>query len=143
MRCAPPWSLDSNATGSRRVQSDLREPRLRAGVESEDLSRFARLAGPARRAGAGSVGKMTHTALGSESCVLCGRHAAVILSPAGTDKTLPTGVADTQGGFGLCAADELIVKATGLMPRYCPACGTWRRPGLTCPVCSGPLGRVD
>ncbi|HKA12650.1 MAG TPA: hypothetical protein VKI99_19480 [Candidatus Dormibacteraeota bacterium] len=86
---------------------------------------------------------MTHAALGSEACVLCGRHAAVILSPAGTQATLPKGAAEIKAGFALCAADDLIVKATGLMPRFCPACGAWRRPGLTCPVCGGPLGGVD
>lgn len=113
------------------------------GGESEDLSRSVEIGAPTRCADAGSVAEMTHAALGSESCVLCGRHAAVIRSPAGTHVTLPKGVAEIKAGFALCAADDLIVKATGLMPRYCPACGVWRRPGLTCPVCGGPLGRVD
>ena len=92
---------------------------------------------------AGSVAEMTHAALGSETCVLCGRHATVILSPAGTQATLPKGAAEIQAGFALCAEDDRIVKATGLLPRYCPTCVAWRRPGLTCPVCGGPLGRVD
>ena len=113
------------------------------GGESEDLSRSSEIGGPARCPGAGSVVEMTHAALGSESCVLCGRHAAVILTPVGTQATLPKGAADIKVGFALCAADDLIVKATGLMPRFCPACGAWRRPGLTCAVCGGPLGGVD
>jgi len=114
-----------------------------SGVESEDLSRFAPIGTPASRMDSGSVAEMTHAALGSESCVLCGRHAAVILSPSGTQVTPAKEGPESKAGFALCAADEQIVKATGLLPRYCPTCRAWRRPGLTCPACGGPLGRVD
>lgn len=114
-----------------------------SGAESEDLSRFATIDTAASRTGGGSVAEMTHAALGSESCVLCGRHAAVILSPAGTQVTPAEEAPESKAGFALCAADERIVKATGLLPRYCPTCRAWRRPGLTCPACGGPLGGVD
>lgn len=82
--------------------------------------------------------------LGSESCVVCGRHAAVVLSPARTYVTLPSGEAEIRTpSFALCRGDDLIAQATGLLPRYCPGCDAWRHSGLTCSVCGGLLGWVD
>lgn len=81
---------------------------------------------------------------GAQSCVVCGRHAAVVVSPARTYVTLPSGEAEIRTpSFALCRGDDLIAHATGLFPRYCPGCDAWRHSGLTCSVCGGLLGWVD
>jgi len=78
------------------------------------------------------------------ACLLCGGKPAVARTSAATHVELSRGLVEIESrSFWLCAGDELVTRATGLLPRYCPSCASWRRASLRCAVCRGELGEVD